>query len=88
MQSLCSKWRLLGPGIRLQVRERAPAGHLLNQAVEMAPKRKATTAAKSKAESSVSKKSKASKDAEPSAAAAVVAAASDGKNLSLIIEAW
>lgn len=54
----------------------------------MAPKRKATTAAKSKAEASAPKKPKASKDAEPSAPAAVVAAATDGKKLSLIIEAW
>ncbi|BDA49844.1 hypothetical protein COCOBI_14-4640 [Coccomyxa sp. Obi] len=55
----------------------------------MAPKRKATTAAKTKAESSAPKKPKASKDAEPSSAdAAVVAATSDGKKLSLVIEAW
>lgn len=89
MQSLVLKWRVPGPGVTFHLRERAAVGHLFGQVVGMAPKRKAmATAAKTKAESSAPKKSKASKDAEPCVAAAIVAAASDGKKLSLVIEAW
>lgn len=56
----------------------------------MAPKRKAATATKAKAEISPPKKAKAAKNDQPAASAAVAAAAgsSDGKALSLIIEAW
>ena len=88
MQSFSLKWRAIGPRTALQLRKRPALGRLFGQAVRMAPKRKATTAAKSKAESSAPKKPKASKQAEVPAAAAVVAAASDGKKYSLIIEAW
>ncbi|EIE18635.1 hypothetical protein COCSUDRAFT_59944 [Coccomyxa subellipsoidea C-169] len=54
----------------------------------MAPKRKAAAATASKAAASAPKKAKAAKIEKAIEAAPAAAGSSDGKNLSLIIEAW
>lgn len=54
----------------------------------MAPKRKAAAVTKAKASTSTVKKAKASKVEKTPDAAPAAAGSSDGKNLSLIIEAW
>jgi hypothetical protein len=70
------------------IQKTSPLYVLVASASQMAPKRKAAAVTKAKASASTVKKVKATKVEKTPDAAPAAAGSSDGKNISLIIEAW